>query len=147
MRKHVGFTLTEVMVVVAIIAVLAAIAYPSYGDYVRRGKIAEALSTLGETRAKMEQYFLDNRSYVGADAAANLPCDPTTLNAGKKHFDFTCTGLALGAYQVNAAGKATDGMGNFAYTINQANTRTSTISEPGWTGSTTCWVTKKGGTC
>ena len=147
MRKHVGFTLIEVMVVVAIIAILAAVAYPSYGDYVRRGKIAEALSTLGETRAKMEQYFLDNRTYVGADAAANLPCHATALNAGKKHFDFTCTGLTAGAYQVNAAGKATDGMGNFTYTINQANARASRITETGWTGRTSCWVTKKGGVC
>jgi len=42
MRRQVGFTLIEVMVVVAIVAILAAVAYPSYGDYVRRGKIAEA---------------------------------------------------------------------------------------------------------
>jgi type IV pilus assembly protein PilE len=147
MRRQVGFTLIEVMITVAIIGILAAIAYPAYTDYIRRGKIAEAISTLAETRAKMEQYFLDNRTFVGADAAA-MPCNATVLGAGKKHFDFACANLGVGTYDLTATGKAGDGMGAFVYTIDQANVRTSTITGlSGWTGSATCWVTKKGGVC
>jgi type IV pilus assembly protein PilE len=147
MRRHAGFTLIEVMIVVAIIGILAAVAYPAYTDYIRRGKIAEAIGTLADTRAKMEQYFLDNRTYAGADGAA-MPCNATALSAGKKHFDFACSNLGAGTYDVTAAGKTGDGMGAFAYTINQANVRSSTITGlSGWSGSTTCWVTKKGGVC
>ncbi|HTS84956.1 MAG TPA: prepilin-type N-terminal cleavage/methylation domain-containing protein, partial [Usitatibacter sp.] len=61
-RQARGFTLIEVMIVVAIIAILAAIAVPSYQDYVTRGRIIEATGGLGDARNKMEQYFQDNRS-------------------------------------------------------------------------------------
>lgn len=147
MRRHAGFTLIEVMIVVAIVGILAAVAYPAYTDYIRRGKIAEAIGTLADTRAKMEQFFLDNRTYAGADAAA-MPCNATALSAGKKHFDFACSNLGFGTYTVTATGKAGDGMGAFTYDIKEANVRSSTITGlSGWSGSTTCWVTKKGGVC
>jgi len=146
MRRHAGFTMIEVMIVVAIVAILAAIAYPGYSDYVRRGKIAEALGTLAETRAKMEQFYLDNRTYLGSDAA-NMPCDATVLNNGKRHFTYACANLGLNTYQVNANGNATEGMNGFGYTVNEQNQRTSTITASGWTGNATCWVIKKGGVC
>jgi type IV pilus assembly protein PilE len=147
MNKQAGFTLLEVMVVVVIVAILAAVAYPSYSDYTRRGKIAEAIATLADARAKMEQFYLDNRTYVGSDAA-NMPCDPAVLNAGKKSFTYACDPPTLNTYRVVATGAGGDGMGAFQYTINQANVRTSTVTGlSGWSGSATCWVTKKGGVC
>jgi type IV pilus assembly protein PilE len=147
MRRYAGFTLIEVMVVVAIVGILATVGYPAYTDYLRRGKIAEAVSTLADARAKLEQYFLDNRTYVGADAA-NMPCNTTVLNGGKKSFTYACTNLGVGSYDLTATGLSTDGMVAFTYTINQANVRTSTVTGlSGWTGNATCWVTKKGGIC
>ena len=59
-----GFTLIELLVVIAIIGVLVAIAAPSYADYVRRGRIVEAVTRLSDQRVRMEQYFLDNRRYA-----------------------------------------------------------------------------------
>jgi len=143
-----GFTLLELLVVVAIIGILAAIGYPSYSDYLRRGKIAEAATTLGETRTKMEQYFLDNRTYVGSDAA-NRPCDPAGLNAGKKYFTYACGNLSASTYTVTADGTTkANGMVGFTYTIDEKNTRASTVSGvSGWSGNATCWVTRKGGAC
>ena len=55
-----GFTLIELMIVVAIIGILASIAIPQYSDYVKRGKAAEATSNLATLRIKMEQCFQDN---------------------------------------------------------------------------------------
>ena len=148
MGKQRGFTLIELMVVVAILGILAAIAYPSYTEYLRRGRIAEAATTLAETRAKMEQYFLDNRTYAGADGA-NLPCDPNVLNAGKDFFQYACSGLGASTYLVTADGTPkAKGMVGFVYTIDQSNTRASTVTGvSGWTGNTQCWVTRKGGVC
>lgn len=141
--RHAGFTLIEVMIVVAIVAILAAIAVPQYGDYVRRGKIAEATSTLADMRVKLEQYFQDNRTYVGA-CAANTTAPIPTIQC----FTITCPTLTATAFTVQAAGMAAQGMGGFTYTVDQNNARASTITGvSGWNSSTTCWITKKGETC
>jgi type IV pilus assembly protein PilE len=145
MRRHAGFTLIEVMIVVVIIGILATVGYPAYTDYVRRGKIAEATAQLGVWRAKMEQYFLDNRTYIDAGGNCGVP---VPSGGDIKYFTFTCPGPTASAYTLQADGVAAQGMGGFTYTINQQNAKASTISGvSGWTGSTSCWVTKKGGVC
>src|SRR5258706_10514427 len=72
MRRQSGFTLIELLITVAIVAILAGIAIPSYTTYITRSKIAEATSNLLAMRTKMELYFQDNPSFVGA-------CPPWTL--------------------------------------------------------------------
>ncbi|HZF85333.1 MAG TPA: prepilin-type N-terminal cleavage/methylation domain-containing protein, partial [Burkholderiaceae bacterium] len=57
-----GFTLIEVMVVVAVIGILAAIAYPSYRDYVLRGQIAEGTAGLMSLQADMERHYQNHRT-------------------------------------------------------------------------------------
>jgi prepilin-type N-terminal cleavage/methylation domain-containing protein len=52
-----GFTLIELMIVVAVVGILTAIAVPSYTNYVIRGKIPEATSQLASKRVQMEQFF------------------------------------------------------------------------------------------
>ena len=70
-RAH-GFTLIEVMIVVAIIGILAAITIPQYADYMRRARVSEAVGLLASMRPRMEQYFQDNRTFVGACTAGTL---------------------------------------------------------------------------
>lgn len=130
--KQAGFGLLELMIVVAIITVLAAIAIPSYGDYVRRGRVAEITSALSDTRVKLEQFFLDNRTYVG------FPTCPATSAFSQ----YTCS-LSAATYTLTATGQAT--MSGFSYSLNEQNTKTSTT--PWATGTQNCWIRSKGSAC
>lgn len=133
-----GFTLIEVLVVVAIIGIIAAIAVPQYTDYVTRGKISEATGALSDLRLRAEKWYSDNRTYVGFSA--------TVGNA--RYFSYACDTSVANQFTCTATGVAGAGMGGFAYTINHANVRTSTFTSlSGWNDSTTCWVSKKGETC
>jgi type IV pilus assembly protein PilE len=135
-----GFTLIEVMIVVAIIAILASIALPSYNEYITRGRITDAVASLSDMRVKMEQYFQDNRKYTDACTAGTVAPAP----AATSNFTFACT-LTASTYTVTATG--INSMTGFVYTINEANVRATTGVPTGWTTSTTCWVLKKGGAC
>ncbi|MBD9679734.1 type IV pilin protein [Pseudomonas sp. PDM18] len=59
-----GFTLIELMVVVAIVAILATIAYPSYQQYIIRGKRSAAQAQMMDIANRQQQYLLANRSYA-----------------------------------------------------------------------------------
>jgi type IV pilus assembly protein PilE len=133
-----GFSLIELMVVVAVIGVLAGIALPNYQDYVTRSTLAEASSGLANTRVRMEQYFQDNRTYVGA-GGAGLPCVAVT----GQNFDFACSNLAATTYTVTATGK--NRATGFTFDVNQDNLRRTPNVKTGWTSDNTCWVTKKSG--
>jgi type IV pilus assembly protein PilE len=143
MKKASGFTLIEVMIVVAIIGILSMIAVPAYGDYVRRGKIQEAVATLADARVKLEQSYMDNRTYAGGSGA--WACGGTA--PATRYYTITCTGTDT-AYTVTATGIAAQGTNGMVYTINQANVRASTFSGlDGYTSCATRWITKKGEAC
>jgi len=137
MRAQKGFTLVELMIVVVIIGILSAIAVPSYTDYVTRGRIPDATSNLAIKAIQMEQFYQDNRSYVGATA-----CPDT---ATSQYFDFTCTVQTATAYTLTATGKGT--MAGFTYTIDQQGAKATTAVPSDWAANAACWVTGKGGTC
>jgi len=64
MKSFSGFTLIELMVVVAVIAILVGVAYPSYQDHVRKAKRAEGKTALLKAAQVLERYYSDNNTYV-----------------------------------------------------------------------------------
>ena len=139
-RPEIGFTLIELMIVVVIIAIITAVALPSYTDYVTRGKITEATSTLAQKRVQMDQFFQDNRLYTGAPA-----CNADSSSS--QYFDFSCPNtLTATTFILEAIGK--NSMSGFTYTVAQDGTKTTAITASGWANtSSSCWIIKKDGSC
>ncbi|WP_371366735.1 type IV pilin protein [Pseudomonas sp. QL9] len=67
-KRSQGFTLIELMVVAAIVAILAAIAYPSYQQYIIRGKRSGAQAQMMDIANREQQYLLANRAYASKSA-------------------------------------------------------------------------------
>ena len=82
-----GFTLIELMIVVAIIAIIASIALPSYQEQVRQTRRANAQSDLVEMASFMERYYTENFTYVGAV----LPFTESPKQGSSKFYDLTLT--------------------------------------------------------
>jgi type IV pilus assembly protein PilE len=98
-NKQTGFTLMELMIVVAIIGILAAIAYPSYQEIVRQTRRTDAFNPLMEIMGKEERYFTDKNTYVTDLTKLGL-----TVNATSKYV------TTDGYYLISAAVcKDTDG--------------------------------------
>lgn len=72
MKRQQGFTLIELMIVVAIIGILAAIALPAYQDYTGRAQAAEALSATAGIRADLGLFYSENNTFVGGGSATEL---------------------------------------------------------------------------
>lgn len=144
-----GFTLVELMIVVAIIGILASIAYPSYQNYVRRGVVQEAFGALSDYRVKMEQYYQDYRGYgaAGGVICANgtgAPSWNTFAPAGAKYFTFSC---ALGSatdnqtYTLTATGSSGVGVGN-VFTLTSGNIKGTTKFMNQTVSGKACWLAR-----
>lgn len=122
MTNSKGFTLIEVMIVVAIIGILAAIAYPSYDEYVKRGNRTEGQAFLQDVAARQERYFSQNNEYADTAAKLNVSTgsetgkytltiatsDGYTLTATQQFNDTKCGNLTLNALGVKGAGGSVD---------------------------------------
>lgn len=136
-----GFTLIELMIVVIIIGILGSIAIPSYSEYVKRGKAAEATANLANLKIRMEQYFQDNKTYEDA-GGLTAPCSPAAAEA--HNFAYSCTTQTSTNFTITAAAVSGKGIDGFNFTIDEANTKTSNFD--GTVGNT-CWLTSRTGTC
>lgn len=93
-----GFTLVELMVVVAIVGILATIAYPNYTQYVAKTKRSTAKTSLSAVSARLEQYFLDNKTYTTNMTLIGFPADPMYINSGG---DWVAAAANTNTYQID----------------------------------------------
>ncbi|MFW5329266.1 type IV pilin protein [Hydrogenophaga sp. ZJX-1] len=125
-RRHKGFTLIELMIVVAVVAILSAIAIPSYDAYIRRTHRANAKSALMQVAQWMERAATAQGSYpLTAAVPAGL------LNVEGNRYALTVVSANGTSYTLTATTQgpqASDECGNF--TLTQAGTRAVTGSLP-----------------
>jgi type IV pilus assembly protein PilA len=102
MKKSVqkGFTLIELMIVVAIIGILAAIAIPAYSDYTKRAKVSELVTSGSACKASVSEYFQSEGSLPGTTTAAGCSA------GGSKYV----TSLGVGASGVITVTSAISGV-------------------------------------
>jgi type IV pilus assembly protein PilE len=110
MRRIRGFTLIELMVVIAIVGIIAVIALPSFLQQVRRSHRAEAMRGLSELQLREERWRASNAKYIGTDSSA---ADKTSFGALPTSdyytfaFDSTASGTGF-KVKATAAGSQAD---------------------------------------
>lgn len=109
-RTNRGFTLIEIMIVIAIIGIVITIAAPSYTEYMKKGRRAEVVSLLSEQAQILERFYTRNNVYTGA----------TGLSAGNDFYTLTPTitdqTFVLTATRKSGTSMATDKCGDFTLT-------------------------------
>jgi type IV pilus assembly protein PilE len=130
-RNNSGFTLIEVMIVVAVVAILAAIALPSYTEYVQRTHRANARGALLQATQWMERAATAQGSYPAATA---IPAGILRVEGGRYTVSFTVSanGGTFTAVATPLAAQTADRCGSFQ--IDQAGTKvqgtTTSVTSP-----------------
>jgi type IV pilus assembly protein PilE len=100
-----GFTLIELMIVVAVMAVIALVAVPSYMDSVRKSRRADAMTGLTKLQQLQERYRGEKPTYASAVASMPLSWGPSNQSP-EGHYDLTISNADAVGYTVTATAKS-----------------------------------------
>ncbi len=103
MKQQSGFTLIELMIVVAIIGILAAIAIPAYQDYTIRSQVSEGLSLAAGAKTSMAEYYNNTGSWPSTNASAGLA---TNTSIKGKYVSQVDVGATAGQIQITYGNQA-----------------------------------------
>jgi type IV pilus assembly protein PilE len=131
LKRSAGFTLIELMIVVAIVAILAALAYPAYNRYGFRARRADGKEFLMRIAAAEERFFTTNNVYTSTIGVGGLGFTGTTseqkyytvavaLGAGSQSYTLTAT-PALGQTTDTCGNLVLSSAGNKTYSGSQTN--------------------------
>lgn len=121
MRAQSGFTLIELMIVVAVLGIIAAIAYPSYTEHVKAGRRADAMGAVGDLQMRQERWRAEHTTYGAQGDMGTMPTSD--------YYTYNVTGGA--GYTITATPGAWDTGGCGVLTATET-----TIGKPKWaTGS------------
>lgn len=126
-RRHSGFTLIELMIVVAIVAILAAIALPSFAQQMRKSRRSEAISSMQSAQLALERWRVDHADHTTGNPGATI--------TNSTHYTFAVASADANSYTITATpqgDQAKDSCGTLKI-VNNAGTLSKTADTTG------CW--------
>ena len=109
-----GFTLIELMIVVAIIGILAAIAIPAYQDYVIRSQVSEGLAMASATKASVAEFFADRGTWPSNNGSLGITTPPNGKYVSSVNVNNGLITISYGNQSNSAIGGSTLGIRPYA---------------------------------